>query len=76
MLCACSELQFITSGAGSKAWRGDINPWNLDEMKFYYDGQGFLAAEITENEVYLAFYDIYGNMLHKWSTSGNTRSAS
>ncbi|PWA64444.1 purple acid phosphatase 17 [Artemisia annua] len=71
-----SELQFITSGAGSKAWRGDINPWNLHEMKFYYDGQGFLAAEITENEVYLAFYDIYGNILHKWSTSGNTRSAS
>ncbi|PWA82757.1 purple acid phosphatase 17 [Artemisia annua] len=71
-----SELQFITSGAGSKAWRGDINPWNLDEMKFYYDGQGFLAAEITENEVYLAFYDIYGNILHKWSTSGNTHSAS
>lgn len=71
-----SELQFITSGAGSKAWRGDINPWNLDEMKFYYDGQGFLAAEITENEVYLAFYDIYGNILHKWSTSGNIHSAS
>ncbi|KAJ0651624.1 putative Acid phosphatase [Helianthus annuus] len=64
-------LQFLTSGGGSKAWKGDINPWNLDEMKFYYDGQGFIAAEITENDIYVSFYDIFGNILHKWSGSGD-----
>ncbi|KAJ0692328.1 putative Acid phosphatase [Helianthus annuus] len=67
-----SQLQFLTSGGGSKAWKGDINSWNLDEMKFYYDGQGFIAAEITENDIYVSFYDIFGNILHKWrSGSGD-----
>ncbi|KAK1439347.1 hypothetical protein QVD17_05163 [Tagetes erecta] len=68
-------LQFLTSGGGSKAWRGDINPWNLDEMKFYYDGQGFMAGEITESDIVVSFYDIFGNVLHKWSASGNMHSA-
>ncbi|XP_071702296.1 purple acid phosphatase 17-like [Rutidosis leptorrhynchoides] len=71
-----SQLQFLTSGGGSKAWRGEFTPWNLDEMKFYYDGQGFMAAEITDNELYLAFYDIFGNILHKWNASKETHSAS
>lgn len=64
-----SVLQFLTSGAGSKAWRGDVKWWNPNEMKFYYDGQGFMTLQITRNEVYVMFYDIFGNVLHKWSTS-------
>ncbi|KVH96382.1 hypothetical protein Ccrd_001534 [Cynara cardunculus var. scolymus] len=71
-----SQLQFLTSGGGSKAWRGAVKPFNLDAMKFYYDGQGFMAAEITENEAYVAFYDIFGNMLHKWSSYELTHTAS
>ncbi|KAL8200215.1 hypothetical protein R6Q57_011554 [Mikania cordata] len=70
-----SQLQFLTSGGGSKAWRGDINPWNLNEMKFYYDGQGFMAGEITENDLVVSFYDIFGNKLHQWSASSDTHSA-
>ncbi|KAE8705419.1 Purple acid phosphatase 3 [Hibiscus syriacus] len=64
-----SRIQFLTSGGGSKAWKGDINPWNPREMKFYYDGQGFMSVEVTQMDVGIKFYDVFGNELHKWSTS-------
>ncbi|CAI9296612.1 unnamed protein product [Lactuca saligna] len=67
-----SELQFLTSGGGSKAWRGDINQWNPNELKFYYDGQGFMTLRITEDEIGVAFYDVFGEILHEWSTSKYT----
>uniref|UniRef100_A0A2C9UFZ0 Calcineurin-like phosphoesterase domain-containing protein n=1 Tax=Manihot esculenta TaxID=3983 RepID=A0A2C9UFZ0_MANES len=62
-----SELQFLTSGGGSRAWIGDIDWWNPKEMKFYYDGQGFMSVEITETQVDVMFYDVSGHILHKWS---------
>ncbi|GAV59393.1 Metallophos domain-containing protein [Cephalotus follicularis] len=64
-----SPLQFLTSGGGSKSWRGDVDWWNPQEMKFYYDGQGFMSVQITQTEVDIKFYDIMGNVLHKWSIS-------
>nr|XP_043637473.1 purple acid phosphatase 3-like [Erigeron canadensis] len=69
-----SQLQFLTSGGGSKAWRGDFNLENLNEMKFFYDGQGFMAVEVRENDLNVAFYDIFGNILHKWSASESPHS--
>ncbi|CAN4090440.1 unnamed protein product [Withania somnifera] len=66
-----SPLQFLTSGGGSKSWRGDINWWNPKEMKFYYDGQGFMAMQITQTQVWIQFFDIFGNILHKWTSSKN-----
>lgn len=62
-----SPLQFLTSGGGSKAWRGDVKWWNPNEMKLYYDGQGFMAVQMTQTQVDVMFYDIFGNVLHKWS---------
>lgn len=59
-----SPIQFITSGAGSKAWRDVFVP-NSDELKFFYDGQGFMSMQITESRVIFAFYDIHGNVLYK-----------
>ncbi|XP_058213001.1 purple acid phosphatase 8-like [Rhododendron vialii] len=67
-----SPLQFLTSGGGSKAWRGDVSWWNPAEMKFYYDGQGFMTLEVTQTEVGFVFYDIVGNVLHKWSITKPT----
>lgn len=67
-----SQLQFLTSGGGSKAWRGEITNWDPNEMKFYYDGQGFMTLGITENEVSVAFYDVVGEVLHTWSTAKYT----
>ncbi|WOG83611.1 hypothetical protein DCAR_0102788 [Daucus carota subsp. sativus] len=64
-----SALQFFTSGGGSKAWKGDISWWDPVENKFYYDGQGFMSMQISPSEVDVVFYDVYGNVLHKWSTS-------
>lgn len=64
-----SDIQFITSGGGSQAWRGKINSWKPEEMKFYYDGQGFLSVNMTGDRADLVFYDVFGQVLHKWSIS-------
>uniref|UniRef100_A0A7N2R1D8 Calcineurin-like phosphoesterase domain-containing protein n=1 Tax=Quercus lobata TaxID=97700 RepID=A0A7N2R1D8_QUELO len=39
-----SQIQFLTSGVGSKAWRGDIREWNPEELELYYDGQEFCTS--------------------------------
>ncbi|KMT13490.1 hypothetical protein BVRB_4g082690 [Beta vulgaris subsp. vulgaris] len=60
-------LKFLTSGGGSKAWSGDVKPWNPEELKLYYDGQGFMSIQVTQTRVDVMAYDIFGNILHKWS---------
>lgn len=61
-----SPIQFLTSGAGSKAWRGDIKELNSDDgLKFFYDGQGFMSVQLTRSEAEIKFYDVFGNVLHK-----------
>ncbi|KAE8076415.1 hypothetical protein FH972_015070 [Carpinus fangiana] len=64
-----SQIQFLTSGGGSKAWRGDIEKWNPEELKLYYDGQGFMTVQMTQTTADIVFYDVFGNVLHKWSMS-------
>lgn len=59
----------MTSGGGSKAWRGDVSWWNPQELKFYHDGQGFMSVEMTPTEVSIKFYDVFGNVLHNWGSS-------
>ncbi|KAL3502121.1 hypothetical protein ACH5RR_036570 [Cinchona calisaya] len=64
-----SPLQFLTSGGGSKAWRQIIRPWNPNELKLYYDGQGFMTMKLTKSHVDIHFYDVFANVLHQWSSS-------
>ncbi|VVA91352.1 unnamed protein product [Arabis nemorensis] len=64
-----SKIQFMTSGGGSKAWKGDVNKLDPEEMRFYYDGQGFMSVHISEAELRVVFYDVYGHVLHHWNTS-------
>ncbi|KAL7114435.1 hypothetical protein ACP275_04G121200 [Erythranthe tilingii] len=65
-----SPIQFLTSGAGSKAWRGDIKNMNGEALiKFFYDGQGFMSVHLTHSDVELVFYDVFGRVLHKWTRS-------
>ncbi|EEF28607.1 purple acid phosphatase 17 [Ricinus communis] len=64
-----SPIQFLTSGAGSKAWRGDLKEMKRGGLKFFYDGQGFMSVQLTQSEAEVAFYDIFGNVLHRWSTT-------
>ncbi|THF94056.1 hypothetical protein TEA_018390 [Camellia sinensis var. sinensis] len=45
-----SPLQFLTSGGGSKAWRGDVSWWDPKEMKLYYDGQGPTTFDIDRTK--------------------------
>ncbi|KAM4119852.1 hypothetical protein ACJW30_03G090900 [Castanea mollissima] len=70
-----SQIQFLTSGGGSKAWRGDIREWNPEELKLYYDGQGLMSMQITQTHGDIVFYDVFGNVLHKWGISKDLDSA-
>ncbi|XP_077236199.1 purple acid phosphatase 17-like [Tasmannia lanceolata] len=65
---ADSPIQFLTSGAGSKAWRGDIKNDHTG-LHFYYDGQGFMTLQLTQTDAEILFYDISGNILHKLNLS-------
>ncbi|XP_065857363.1 purple acid phosphatase 3-like [Euphorbia lathyris] len=70
-----SKIHFLTSGAGSKAWSGDIRKWNPEQLKLYYDGQGFMSVEMTDAIALFKFYDIFGNVLHNWSINKESHSA-
>uniref|UniRef100_I1K599 Calcineurin-like phosphoesterase domain-containing protein n=1 Tax=Glycine max TaxID=3847 RepID=I1K599_SOYBN len=59
-----SQIQFLTSGGGSKAWKGDMDKDKKDGIKFYYDGQGFMSVELEETNAKVVYFDIYGKVLH------------
>lgn len=61
-----SPIQFLTSGGGSKSWRG-VYTQNADNLQFFYDGQGFMSMELIKEELKMAFYDIFGQNLHEWT---------
>ncbi|MQM01673.1 hypothetical protein Taro_034435 [Colocasia esculenta] len=63
-----SPIQFLTSGGGSKAWRGVFIP-NSDKLQFFHDGQGFMSMQVREGRVEVAFYDVRGGVLHRWSSA-------
>ncbi|KAK1264011.1 Purple acid phosphatase 17 [Acorus gramineus] len=69
-----SPIQFLTSGGGSKAWRGVFNS-NRDGLHFFYDGQGFMSLQLTQSSVEVVFYNTNGDALHKWSMSKEPLSA-
>ncbi|EOY01295.1 hypothetical protein QUC31_013858 [Theobroma cacao] len=64
-----SQIQYLTTGGGSKAWKDDVHRWDPKELKFYYDGQGFMSMQMTQRKAHIAFYDIYGKVLHTWNIS-------
>ncbi|KAK0587642.1 hypothetical protein LWI29_026249 [Acer saccharum] len=62
-----SPIEFLTSGAGSKAWRGDINEKNRGGLKFMYDGQGFMSVQLNHTQAEIVFYDVFGQVLHRFN---------
>ncbi|KAK9107531.1 hypothetical protein Syun_023542 [Stephania yunnanensis] len=70
---AKGSIQFLTTGAGSKAWRGNLRE-HEEGVKFYYDGQGFLSAELNHSEARIAYYDVFGQILHEFTLSKMLRS--
>ncbi|WJX71983.1 Purple acid phosphatase 17 [Trifolium repens] len=64
-----SPIQFLISGAGSKAWRGDVQKINGKDVHFFYDGQGFMSVQLTQTEANIVFYDVHGHILHKTNSS-------
>ncbi|KAH9724568.1 Purple acid phosphatase 17 [Citrus sinensis] len=71
-----SPIQFLTSGAGSKAWRGNIKEENGDGLNFFYDGQGFMSVKLTQFEAEIKFYDVHGKVLHGWNKIKQPRHSS
>ncbi|KAJ0987564.1 hypothetical protein J5N97_005920 [Dioscorea zingiberensis] len=61
-----SPIQYFTSGAGSKAWRG-VYKQNADDLRFFYDGQGFMSLQVTKTDAKIMFYDVDGRRLYEWS---------
>ncbi|XP_038702513.1 purple acid phosphatase 3-like [Tripterygium wilfordii] len=70
-----SPIQYLTSGGGSKAWGHEFRDYDKDAMKFFYDGQGFMSVYITPTDAKIVVYDVFGQVLHKWSTSKELHSA-
>ncbi|ESW32556.1 hypothetical protein PHAVU_002G332100 [Phaseolus vulgaris] len=64
-----SPIQFLTSGAGSKAWSGDLQQMNRRGLNFFYDGQGFMSVQLTQTHATIEFYDVFGNVLHTLASS-------
>ncbi|AQK71916.1 Purple acid phosphatase 3 [Zea mays] len=62
-----SPLQYLTSRGGSKAWRGVFHP-NKDKLRFFYDGQGFMSLQLNQDQTHFIFYDVFGNILYRWSS--------
>eukprot|EP01018_Ginkgo_biloba_P005116 Gb_22783 [translate_table: standard] len=50
-----SPIQFLTSGGGSKSWKGLDQEANTDGLQMYYDGQGFMSIEINPTTLRAAF---------------------
>ena len=71
----CSSIQYLTSGGGSKAWRGDLKLHDNHAVKLVYDGQGFMSLKMTEKSAMIAFYDVFGKALHRWKISKQLHSA-
>ncbi|KAK9278580.1 hypothetical protein L1049_028152 [Liquidambar formosana] len=70
-----SPIQFLTSGAGSKAWRGDIKGTNREGLNLFYDGQGFMSVKLNQSNSEIVFYDVFGKVLHRWNTSKQLHSS-
>ncbi|TXG50923.1 hypothetical protein EZV62_023447 [Acer yangbiense] len=72
-----SPIQFLTSGGGSKAWRGviDYDQLTKNETQFYYDGQGFMSVELNQAQAHIKFYNVFGQVLHTLNLSNHLRAA-
>ncbi|KAI0518621.1 hypothetical protein KFK09_006057 [Dendrobium nobile] len=60
-----SFIHFLTSGGGSKAWRGIIMP-TMENLQFFYDGQGFVSLQLSATDANIKFYNVFGDVLHEW----------
>lgn len=59
-----SAMHFLTSGGGSKAWRGMDDSADQTGLQFFYDGQGFVSMSFNSSTLSFAFHDALGNLLH------------
>lgn len=60
-----SPLQFLTSGGGSKAWKGMKEGANMEGLQFFHNGQGFMSFKVQGKRLHVTFYDVEGNIVHE-----------
>ncbi|OMO60825.1 hypothetical protein CCACVL1_23855 [Corchorus capsularis] len=70
-----SQIHYFTSGGGSKAWNSDVHGWDPEELKLWYDGQGFMSMQMTQKKAHIRFYDVFGKVLHAWNMTKEMHSA-
>ncbi|GFZ21366.1 purple acid phosphatase 3 [Actinidia rufa] len=64
-----SRIQYLTSGAGSKAWRRDDKKHNHCEVHYFYDGQGFMSVQLNRTDASMVFYNVFGERRYQWNAS-------
>ncbi|GFZ21365.1 Calcineurin-like metallo-phosphoesterase superfamily protein [Actinidia rufa] len=67
--CFDSRIQYLTSGAGSKAWRGDDKKHNHCAVHYFHDGQGFMSVRLNRTDASMVFYDVFGERRYQWNAS-------
>ncbi|GFZ21302.1 Calcineurin-like metallo-phosphoesterase superfamily protein [Actinidia rufa] len=67
--CFDSGIQYLTSGAGSKAWRGDDKKHNHCAVHYFHDGQGFMSVQLNRTDASMVFYDVFGERRYHWNAS-------
>lgn len=36
-------------------------------VNFFYDGQGFMSVQLNPTQAEIAFFDVFGNVIHSWT---------
>ncbi|KAM7484740.1 hypothetical protein LguiA_000749 [Lonicera macranthoides] len=67
--CRNSSIQFLTSGAGSKAWMTDYKKHYQCDVKYFHLGQGFMSVLLTKYDAKIVFYDVFGKVGHQLTAS-------
>lgn len=48
---------------------------NRRGVNFFYDGQGFMSVKLTQTDATIEFYDVFGNVLHRLTSSKQLHSS-
>ncbi|GAQ81423.1 purple acid phosphatase [Klebsormidium nitens] len=64
-----SNVHCFTSGAGSRSYRSlhVEDPDFKETARFAHRGQGFLSLSVSQKDVDLEFYDVFGNVVYSYN---------
>eukprot|EP00270_Netrium_digitus_P008869 TRINITY_DN267_c0_g1_i3.p1 TRINITY_DN267_c0_g1~~TRINITY_DN267_c0_g1_i3.p1 ORF type:complete len:360 (-),score=56.60 TRINITY_DN267_c0_g1_i3:182-1261(-) len=62
-----SNIHYVTSGGGSKAYRGDTMDGVNTGLKFYWPGQGFNVIQVDYSTLKIDYVDVFGKVIYSFS---------